>query len=68
MSDTKTVEVTIDCETAERLHKEFGTSLSLAEAMRQAADEALRARERELTPEDVRKAIVEALESAENRH
>lgn len=66
--NTKRVEVTIAESHARRLREEYGTSLSLAEAIRQANEEALRARETQLSREDVTDAIVDAIAASQQPH
>jgi hypothetical protein len=54
--------VTVTREFAERLAAEYSASLSLTEALRDAAEDAVTYRERSVTPEAITESTREALE------
>jgi len=56
--------VTVTRDFAERLADEYSGSLSLSEALRDAAEDAVTIREQEIAPEDVTESTLEALEQA----
>lgn len=60
--ETDRIEVTLPLAQIERLERAYPGALKPSEAVRQAIEEAIRARERELTRDDVQEAIVGALE------
>ncbi|PSP87007.1 hypothetical protein BRC87_12290 [Halobacteriales archaeon QS_4_66_20] len=67
LADQETIEqsVTITQEFAERLADEYSGSLSLSEALRNAAEDAVTYREQEIGTEDITESVREGLERAE---
>lgn len=65
-ADQETIEasVTITLNFAERLANEYSASLSLSDALRDAAEDAVTYREHEIAPEDITESTREALEQA----
>ena len=65
-ADQKTIEqsVTITQEFAERLADEYSGSLSLSEALRDAAEDAVTYRKQEIGTEDITESVREGLERA----
>ena len=62
--ETIEASVTVTRDFAERLADEYSGSLSLSEALRDAAEDAVTIREQEIAPEDVTESTLEALEQA----
>jgi hypothetical protein len=65
-ADQETIEasVTVTRDFAERLAGQYSGSLSLSEALRDAAEDAVTYREQEIAPEDITESTREALEQA----
>jgi hypothetical protein len=65
-ADQETIEasVTVTREFAERLVAEYSGALSLPEALRDAAEDAVARREQEIVSEDIAESIREGLERA----
>lgn len=59
------VHVTLPRRLAERLAEHYTAALSLPEGIRMAADDAVEAREQEITREDITEATIDALEQAD---
>jgi hypothetical protein len=57
--------VTVTRTFAERLSEQYSGALSLSEALRDAAEDAVTYREQEIAPEDITEATREALEQAD---
>ena len=62
--ETIEASVTVTRDFAERLADEYSGSLSLSEALRDAAEDAVTYREQEIAPEDITESTREALEQA----
>jgi hypothetical protein len=60
--ETIEASVTVTRDFAERLADQYSGSLSLSEALRDAAEDAVTYREQEISPEDITKSTREALE------
>ena len=65
-ADQETIEasVTVTRDFAERLADQYSGSLSLSEALRDAAEDAVTYREQEIAPEDITESTREALEQS----
>jgi len=65
-ADQETIQanVTVTREFAERLAAEYSAALSVTEALRAAAEDAVAYREQEIAPEDITESTLEALEQA----
>lgn len=59
------VHVTMPHSLAERLAEHYPAALSLPEGIRMAVDDAVEAREQEITREDITEATIDALEQAD---
>jgi hypothetical protein len=62
--ETIEASVTVPRDFAERLADQYSGSLSLSEALRDAAEDAVSYREKEIAPEDITSSTREALEQA----
>jgi len=62
--ETIEASVTVTRDFAERLADEYSGSLSLTEALRDAAEDAVAYREQEIAPEDITESTRKALEQA----
>jgi len=62
--ETVKASVTVTQDFAERLADQYSGSLSLSEALRDAAEDAVTYREQEIAPEDITESTREALEKA----
>jgi hypothetical protein len=62
--ETIETSVTVTRDFAERLADQYSASLSLPEALRDAAEDAVTYREQDIAPEDITESTREALEQA----
>jgi hypothetical protein len=63
--ETIEASVTVTQKFAERLSERYSGALSLSEALRDAAEDAVTYREKDISPEDITEATREALEQAD---
>lgn len=59
------VHVTLPRQLAERLADQYSSALSLPEGIHMAVDDAVEAREQEITREDITEAMIDALEQGD---
>jgi hypothetical protein len=62
--ETITASVTVTRDFAKRLAKQYSGSLSVTEALRNAAEDAVNRREQQISPEDISESTIEALEES----
>lgn len=58
-------EITLSASQVERLEKQYPGAKRVSEAVRQAVEEAVRKRERELTQMDIREAVRQGIEESD---